>query len=103
MSLDIDLYARVYESNITHNLGTMAKAAGVYDCLWRSPENGFRLAGQLIDPLRDGISRMEADPKRFKAMDSPNGWGTYKVFLPWLERLLEACIANPDAEIHTDR
>ena len=81
----------------------MAKAAGVYDCLWRSPENGFRLAGQLIDPLRDGISRMEADPKRFKAMDSPNGWGTYKVFLPWLERLLEACIANPDAEIHTDR
>ena len=71
MSLDIDLYARVYGANITHNLGVMAKAAGIYDCLWRAPENGFTQATQLIDPLTAGIAKMEADPKRFKAMNSP--------------------------------
>jgi hypothetical protein len=103
MSLDIDLYTRVYEANITHNLGTMAKAAGIYDCLWRAPENGFTLASQLVEPLTKGIAKMEATPKRFKAMNSPNGWGTYENFLPWLERLLDACIANPDAEVRTDR
>lgn len=106
MSLDIDLYTpddRIYGANITHNLGPMAQAAGIYDCLWRAPENGFTQADQLIEPLTAGIAKMKADPKRFKAMNPPNGWGTYENFLPWLERLLDACITNPDAEIETDR
>lgn len=107
MSLDIDLYAMkrtsVFEANITHNLGAMASAAGIYDCLWGAPENGFTQAGQLIEPLTAGIAAMKADPEKFIALEPENKWGTYARFVPWLEVLLEACIANPEAEIVISR
>jgi hypothetical protein len=107
MSLDIDLYAMrrtsIFEANITHNLGAMADAAGIYDCLWRAPENGFTLASQLIDPLTNGIAKMKADPAHFQQFNAKNGWGLYENFLPWLEKLLAACIENPDAEISISR
>lgn len=107
MSLDIDLYAVrrtcVHDANITHNLGEMAEAAGIYGCLWRAPENGFTTASQLIEPLADGIAKMKADPGHFEQFNAKNGWGLYRHFLPWLEDLLAVCIANPDAEIVTSR
>ena len=107
MSLDIDLYTVrrtcVHEANITHNLGKMAEEAGIYACLWRAPENGFTQAGQLIEPLTNGIAKMKADPAHFEQFNAENGWGLYKHFLPWLEELLAACIENPDAEISTSR
>ena len=107
MSLDIDLYAvrrtQIFDSNITHNCNRMADAAGIYDCLWRAPENGFTHAGQLIEHLTKGIAAMKADPEKFIALEPENKWGTYRSFLPWLERLLEACEASPAAELVTSR
>jgi hypothetical protein len=39
MSLDVYLTAvrktTIYSSNITHNLGAMAQAAGIYQACWR--------------------------------------------------------------------
>jgi hypothetical protein len=107
VSLDFSLYAvrrtEVFDTNITHNLGAMASEAGIYDCLWRAPENGFVKADQMIPLLTRAVEEMKADPERFKKFDSPNGWGLYKHFLPWVEKILAACIENPDAEIHTSR
>lgn len=93
----------VYEANITHNLTRMAAEAGIYKPVWRPEEVGITEASQLVEPLTKGIELMKADPDRFKAHDSPNGWGIYDDFLPWLERYLQACIDNPKATISVSR
>ena len=89
--------------NITHNLGRMAGEAGIYAHLWRPEEIGITKAAQLIEPLLAGIAMMKADPGRFKKHDTPNGWGTYDQFIPWLERYLEACKENPDSDVSVSR
>lgn len=118
MSLDVSLYAAeqcpncghsltsgecVYSANITHNLGRMASEAGCYDACWRPDEHGITTAAQVAEKLRPAIALMKADPDRFKAHDSPNGWGLYVNFLPWLERYLAACEANPTARVEVSR
>lgn len=92
-----------FSANITHNLGRMAEAAGVYDCCWRPDECGITKAIQLSEPLRKGIADMEARPEEFKKFNSENGWGLYENFLPWLKRYLAACEANPDANVSVSR
>jgi len=92
-----------YSANITHNLNVMAKEAGIYNHLWRPEEIGVTKARELIEPLRAGLAAMKADPKRFKKFDSPNGWGRYRNFVPWIESYLAACIKFPDANIEVSR
>lgn len=103
MSLDVLLekmvYRTVFTSNITHNLGGMARAAGIYDHLWQPQKIGIKRAGELIVPLKMGIELMKSDPQRFKKFDAKNGWGTYEQFLPWIGSYLQACIDNPDADV----
>lgn len=121
MSLDVSLYGPpedqecrecghvrpvmscVFEANITHNLTKMADEAGIYQHVWRPEELGIATAKSLIEPLRQGIARMKSDPEHFRKLDSPNGWGRYEHFVPWLEQYLEACEQNPDAEISVSR
>ena len=92
-----------FSANITHNLNKMAEEAGIYKACWHPSEIGISKASQLIEPLRNGIALMKADPERFKKHDSPNGWGLYVNFLPWLENYLAACEAHPDADVHVWR
>lgn len=104
MSLDFCLNAaretEVFSRNITHNLNTMAEAAGIYMHLWRPSEIGITQASELIEPLRAGLERLKADPEYFKTFDSPNGWGLYIHFVPFVEACLEACEKNPDATVY---
>jgi len=72
----------VYSSNITHNLGKMAEAAGIYKALWRPEEIGITRARELIPLLTPALKTLEARPERFKEFDSPNGWGMYEHFVP---------------------
>jgi hypothetical protein len=89
MSLDVYLTQSmptlVYSSNMTHNLNVMAKEAGIYEHLWRPEEIGITKAAQLIEPLRAGVALMKSDPARFEKHNSPNGWGLYKHFVPFVE------------------
>src|SRR5512136_450961 len=105
MSLDIDLIKeiRVYETNITHNLGPMAKELGVYKYLWRPEEININEAKQLIKPLARSIIKLEKNPEYYKKFNAKNGWGTYEDFLPWLKELLLACEKNPGAKIRVSR
>ena len=88
---------RVYSANITHNLGEMAGAAGIYEHLWRPEEIGITKAAQLIEPLREGLKKMKDNPAEYEKYNSPNGWGLYKHFVPWIENYLRACEENPEA------
>ena len=107
MSLDVYLTAvrptTVYSSNITHNLGRMAKEAGIYEHLWRPEEIGVTKAEQLIEPLKAGLTLLMSDPDRFKAFNAENGWGLYEHFVPFVRAYIGACEENPDATIEVSR
>lgn len=104
MSLDFYLQKDgdlVFSSNITHNLNTMAEAAGIYKHLWHPEDIGVTKASELIKPLRAGAKELMERPTHFETFNSPNGWGLYVHFLPFVARILEACIAYPDADVST--
>jgi hypothetical protein len=93
----------LFEANITHNLGKMADEAGIYMQIWRPDELGVQQAREIIEPLRQGLERMKADPTHFEQFNASNGWGLYENFVPWLERYLAACEEYPDATIYVSR
>lgn len=93
----------VFQANITHNLGAMAEAAGIYTHIWRPEEIGVEKANQIIEPLEAGLKLLKSDPQRFKGYDSENGWGVYDDFVPWVEKYLGACRQYPDAEVFASR
>ena len=105
MSLDVWLTnpggEQVYEANITHNLTKMAAEAGIYIYCWHPDRAGCRLACEISGPIRKALALMKADPPRFEKFNSPNGWGLYEHFVPWLERYLEALEEHPKATIET--
>jgi hypothetical protein len=112
MSLDVYLNAtrktEVYWANITHNLNKMAKKVkcgehSLYEYLWRPDEIGVKQAGELILPLTEGLKELKKKPAFYKKYDSPNKWGVYEHFVPFVEEYLEACEQNPDAEIEVSR
>lgn len=88
-----------YSSNITHNLGEMADEAGIYKCLWHPEEIGIKKAKQLIEPLENGLADLKARPDYFKKFNSPNGWGMYEHFVPFVEEYLKACKEHPNANV----
>jgi hypothetical protein len=101
MSLDVYLFLsvdtgngeksmEVFDQNITHNLTEMAYKAGIYCHCWRPEEMGIKTADQLIGPLTDGLNRLKKYPEYFEQFSSPNGWGMYEHFVPWVEEYLSA-------------
>lgn len=117
MSLDVSLYRQVmcphcagdisgietdtcvFDRNITHNLNKMAEAAGTYMHMWRPEEIGITHARQLIEPLKEGLAKLKADPEYYEQYNAKNGWGLYENFVPFVEQYLEACMEHPDARI----
>ena len=110
MSLDVTLVVEgqeedeyTYSANITHNLGGMAKKAGIYQHLWRPEEINIQFASELITPLSEGLQRLKDDPEYFKQFNAENGWGLYKHFVPFVEKYLNACVEFPEARIKISR
>ena len=91
--------ASVFEYNITHNLGAMAEAAGIYQHLWRPEEINITRARQLVEPLREGLTRLRANPDAFRAHNPPNGWGSYSELVTFVEAYLDACECYPEAVV----
>lgn len=88
-----------YSANITHNLGGMAKEAGIDQHLWRPKSIGITKASELIEPLRAAVALLKSDRARFEKHNSKNGWGLYQNFVPFVENYLAACEAHPDATV----
>lgn len=96
-------FETLYDANITHNLGAMAEAAGIYKHLWCPEEIGIYAAGDLIVPLEKAIADMERRPQFYKQFNAKNGWGTYDNFLPWIRKYINACREYPNAKIEVSR
>ena len=103
--MSLDFYLRrtqptvVFDRNITHNLAEMAGEAGIYEALWRPREHGYTKAIQIIPILKEGLTKLKQNPTFYKKFDSPNGYGLYIHFVPFVEAVLEACEEYPDADI----
>lgn len=93
----------LYENNITHNLEKMAEEAGIYQEIWRSDEIGITKAAQLIDPLTKGLELLRKDKSRFQKFNPKNGWGNYSILVDFVKDYLNACVANPGAEVSVSR
>ena len=112
----------LYSSGTTHSLIKMASEAGLYDALWRpyrliggyvhsddyKAEMEFEdshevTAGMVIPILEKGLASLKAQPSYFKQFNSPNGWGLYEHFVPFVEEYLNACKEHPDAIIAASR
>lgn len=103
LTAEADVNTGVYSANITHNLGKMADAAGIYEHLWRPDEIGVTKAGELIDPLTEGLARLKSDPAKYEQFNASNGWGLYEHFVPFVERYLTACKQYPNALVRVSR
>lgn len=108
--MSLDVYLRdentnevLYSANITHNLNTMAKEAGIYAILWRPEEVGITRADQIIAKLADGVCRLASNRRHYEQFNSPNGWGMWEHFLPFCYDYLQACRDNPDALVEVSR
>jgi hypothetical protein len=93
----------VFESNITHNLGIMAKEAGIYQACWRPEEINAEYASDIIPLLEKGLKDLKAKPEHYKQFNASNGWGSYEHFVPWVEEYLNACKQYPNAKIEVSR
>lgn len=94
----------MYSRNITHNLARMAGHAGkLYEAMWRPDEEGWTHARDLIEPLTDGLARLQADPEHFKQFNPENGWGDYDGLCEFVADYLGACMKWPDAEVEVSR
>jgi len=111
MSLDIRFYLetggdpegiKVFETNITHNVGVMAREAGIYKSIWRPDEMGVKCAGEIVETIEGGLERMKANPEKFKLLQH-SSWGTYDQFVEWVEEYLNKCKAIPKARIDVNR
>lgn len=94
---------KIYCANITHNLNEMATKAGIYEALWRPEEIGATKAEDIIKLLESGLEKLKADPDYFKQFNSPNGWGMYENFVPFVEKYLWVCKQHPNAVIEVSR
>ena len=93
----------VYNANITHNLGDMARAANLYGPVWRPEENGITTAGQLVEPLLTGITELESNPAYYRSLEPENGWGKYTDLLKFLREYMNACASWPKAVVYASR
>lgn len=112
----------VYDANITHNLGKMAGEAGIYEAIWRPyrlkpnyienkdyseemkfEKNNSSYAFEIIEILEKGLEDLKSRPEYFEQFNSPNGWGMYEHFVPFVEKYLEACKEFPEATINVSR
>ena len=103
MSLDIQSTAirtvTVGDFNITHNLTTMAKEAGVYSALWHPSNLDIKTAFDLLPYIVSALQNLHAKPNYYKSFESGTGWGTYDQFVRMLEKLESFCINNLDAKL----
>ena len=103
LTIDSQESNEVYWANITHNLNNMAKDAGIYEALWRPEEIGISKAGQLVEPLTQGLALLKSDPARFEKFNPSNGWGSYDALVRFVEKYLAACVEYPQAEVYASR
>ena len=72
VSIESPVVAPHLEVNITYNVGTMLKRAGIHPKVI----NGMGVE-QATEVFKHAVLLMADNPEYFRKMDAANGWGTY--------------------------
>jgi hypothetical protein len=81
--------------NLTYNLSPMLHAAGMP--AWKD-FIGMR-AGDAGPIWQSVVDVLRADPDKYRAMNPPNGWGTYEGAVEVIAALAAACSRYPNATV----
>jgi hypothetical protein len=84
--------------NYTSNCGPMWRQAGA-----DLAEFEGKTAGECLPILRAAIEELQAHPIKYKAMDPPNGWGSYDTLVPALDELADGFSRHPKATVRVSR
>ncbi len=84
--------------NCTSNISGMWRAAGA-----DLADFDGQTAHDCIESLTNAIAELRRDPDKYRAMDSPNGWGKYEHLVPTLDRLLDDFRRHPKATVRVWR
>lgn len=76
--------------NYTSNMSTAWREAGA-----DLAEFHGKPAGEVLPALDAAVALMRTDPARFRAFDSPNGWGTHETLVPALQSLADLFRKHP--------
>jgi hypothetical protein len=106
MSYDISLYYETlgghvgtgFSWNYTSNCAPMWRAAGAQIHEWDGKQ-----VSEVLEELREAITKLEAEPDTYTVMNPSNGWGAYERLIPALKELLEAFEEKPHAKIYVSR
>lgn len=82
--------------NYTHNCNGMIRDAGFDE--WPYEVDGWK-ARDLAMVLERVITNLEADPKKYRAMNPENGWGDYDSMLDELRKVKDYCRIYPSATV----
>jgi len=81
--------------NLTYNLSPMLTAAGMPRWSVMIGQSATA-AGEIWHRVHDTLVEF---PERFRAMNPPNGWGTYEDAVTVIGSLARACDQYPDARV----
>lgn len=82
--------------NYTHNTNIMIREAGLVE--WPYEVDDW-VAEKLAHQLDFALNNLEADPKKYRAMNPSNGWGDYDSLLLVLREVREQCCKYPSARV----
>jgi len=85
--------------NYTHNTNEMIRQAGFPEF----PEVDGMSVGEFVAKLDIVLTAFAADPGGYRAMDPPNGWGSYDSLSEVLTEMVEAYRPYPSATIQCHR
>ena len=91
--------ARVTDGwNYTSNCGPMWRAAGA-----DLAEFHNKPAGECLPVLRNALDVLRMEPTKFRAMNPPNGWGSYETLIEALEELAQQFASHPKSIVQVWR
>lgn len=88
---------------LTHNLGKMADAVGLYYPMWRPEEINCTEARDISGMLKIGMIYMIENKEKLEKLNPENGWGDYNGLLRCVIDYYQACLKYPKAIIKVNR
>ncbi len=92
--------------NVTYNLNPMLREAGwtwpceghlFADTVWCADYIKGARAADIGEKAMYVLRNLEAEPEKYRAMNPPNGWGSYDGLLTVWRDFVEAIRETPDA------
>jgi hypothetical protein len=90
--------AYVFDRNMTSNVAPMWREAGA-----DLAEMDGKPAVDCWPALANACDNMVDNPEKYKAMNPPNGWGSYDTCLDFLRSIRDACQEHPACTVRISR